>query len=87
MFALSFGKLLLLAILVAILWYGYKYLHRIDEVRRLLRQEMTRRQREAGTKRASLAAEDLILCLRCGAYVSPKSDPCGRPACPQGSRP
>lgn len=84
MFGLSFGKLFLLAVIVLIVWSAFKYAQRIDMVRRTVRREMdARRGRQA--RGPTIAAEDLVKCERCGAYVAARSTAsCGRADCPWG---
>ena len=85
MLGLSLGKLLLLAIIIAIVWYGLKYMHRVEDVRRALRQQMERQRKSATPGPRSIEAEDLVKCARCGAYVAEGSATnCGRPDCPWG---
>ena len=82
MFGLSLGKLILLALIIAIIWYGYRYMQRIEAVRRVLREELQRRQ-SAARPSQPVEAEDLVKCATCSAYV-PSRHPtaCGRPDCP-----
>jgi hypothetical protein len=84
---LSFGKLVVLAILVAIVWYGFKYAGRVQAVSRAMRREMEARRarpRPAASARA-IAAEDLVKCDACGSYVAANStSACGRADCPWG---
>ena len=42
MFGFSPGKLLLLALVFLVVWYGWKYTRRVDQIRRALREEMER---------------------------------------------
>ena len=82
MFGLSLSKLILLALIVAIVWYGYRYMQRIEAVRRALRDELLRRQ-GAARQSPPAEAEDLVKCATCGAYVpSHHASACGRPDCP-----
>lgn len=84
MLGLSLGKILLLAALVAVVWYGFKYMSRVEAVRRALQEELRRRQ-GASSKPASIEAEDLAKCAPCGSYVSARgATSCGRPDCPWG---
>jgi hypothetical protein len=83
MIGLSLPKLLLFALLVAIVWFGYRYVNRVEQIRRAVREELRRRQ-PPGRPR-SIEAEDLVKCNRCGAYVAARSaSSCGRPDCPWG---
>ena len=81
MFAISLGKFLVLALLVGIVWLGFRYKSRVEEIRRTVREEL--RKREAPASRRRVEAEDLVKCAQCGAYVSARSPKsCGRPDCP-----
>jgi hypothetical protein len=84
MFGLSLGKFLVLAILIAVVWYGFKYARQIDAMRRALEREMARRREAASPGARSLPAEDLVKCAACGAYVPAQAAACGRTDCPQG---
>jgi len=78
MFGASFSKLLLLVLVVLAVWYGYKYVMRVGQVR----QEAAR-NRTAGPKpSAALRAEDTQKCPACGAYVTRGATSCGRADCP-----
>lgn len=81
MFGFSFSKLLLLALLIFIVWTAFKYMRRVEAIRRVLRDEMQRRR--ATRRPPPLPAEDLVSCPSCGAYVAARSaSNCGRPDCP-----
>jgi hypothetical protein len=81
MFGFSFGKLLLLALLIFIVWTAFKYMRRVEAIRRVLRDEMQRRQ--ATRRPPPLPSEDLVSCPACGAYVAARSaSNCGRGDCP-----
>lgn len=83
MLGLSLGKLLFLAIVITVVWYGFKYVQRVEEVRRALRREMERRQGRAQPGPRTIKAEDLVKCAHCGAYVPANSaNSCGRADCP-----
>jgi uncharacterized protein len=88
MFGLSFTKLLLLAILILVVWYGFKYAARIEAVKQALRAEALRRQKRAGgahLRAAPRPVEDLVKCQRCGSYVTASGAAnCGKPQCPWG---
>jgi TRAP-type C4-dicarboxylate transport system permease small subunit len=51
MFGMSIGKLLVLAALILVVWYGFKYAARVEAVRQKLRAEaLARRTGGAGTR-------------------------------------
>lgn len=83
MFGLSLPKFLLLALIIAVVWFGFRYVSRVDAIRRAVREEVKRRQRPRGP--ASIEAEDLVKCAQCGAYVAARgASSCGRKDCPWG---
>lgn len=83
MLGLSLGKFLLLALIVAIVWYGFKYVNRVEAVRRAVREELQRRK--AAQRPPRLQAEDLVKCATCGAYIAAQSgSACDRADCPWG---
>jgi len=84
---LSFGKLVVLAIVIAVVWTVFRYARRMDAATRALRRELERRRERAqpAAGRTTIAAEDLVKCDRCGAYVAARGGAsCGRPGCPWG---
>ena len=81
MFAFSFAKFVLLAVIIAALWLGFRYMSRVDAIRRSVREELERRR--PPTAAPAKEAEDLVKCSRCGAYVAARSaSACGRADCP-----
>jgi uncharacterized protein len=94
MFGLSFTKLLLLAILVLIVWYGFKYAARVEAIKQQVRAEVRRRRqdgatrgdmRSGGMRSGARPVEDLVKCRQCGAFVSTQGAAnCGKPQCPWG---
>jgi hypothetical protein len=87
MLGLSLGKLLLLAILIALVWYGFKYAARVEAIRRSVRDEVARRQAGArpGVRPPARSVEDLVKCRQCGAFVAATgATNCGKPGCPWG---
>jgi hypothetical protein len=97
MFGLSFTKLLMLAILILIVWYGFKYAARIEAVKQNLRAEALRHRQGGngggnggGDMRrertpAARPVEDLVKCQRCGSFVAAQGAAnCGKPQCPWG---
>ena len=84
MLGLSLGKLLVLAVLIGVVWYGFKYAARIEAIRRDVRADVARRQaaRRGGSARP---VEDLVKCAQCGAFVAAEgAKKCGKPNCPWG---
>ncbi len=87
MLGLSLGKFLLLAAIIAAVWYGFKYMNRVEAVRRSTRQaagQVAERQR-AQQRSRTIEAEDLVKCPACGSYVAARgATHCGRGDCPWG---
>jgi hypothetical protein len=78
------GKLILLALVVAAVWYGWKYLGRLTQIREEVRK---RAPRPEGGPAPSLKAEETTKCQVCGAYVAAgAAGSCGRVDCPFGAR-
>jgi uncharacterized protein len=89
MFGFSFTKLLILAILILIVWYGFKYAARIEAVKQTLRAEALRRRQGAagdgGMRPTARPVEDLVKCRQCGSFVAAQGAAnCGKPQCPWG---
>jgi uncharacterized protein len=82
MLGLSFGKLLVLALLILAIWYGFKYAGRVEQVRQAVKRARTSAgQQRGGGQR--LQAEDMVKCRACGTYVAAHGvGKCGRPDCP-----
>ena len=81
MLGLSLGKLLELAVIVLIVWYGFKYAGRIEAVRKA-RQHA---RESAPPPSRPTKAEDLVPCAACGSYVMARGmTACGRADCPWG---
>ncbi len=86
MFGFTLQKALVLAVIVAAIWYGFKFIGRLDQRRkRALKAARanpapTERNSEAG---AAAKAEDTIQCPICQAYVAASGvGHCGRDDCP-----
>ncbi|MBM3506828.1 MAG: hypothetical protein FJX64_03715 [Alphaproteobacteria bacterium] len=78
MFGFSLGKLVVAMILILAVWYGFKMMGRIGEVR----AESLRNANAAKGTRNKLEVEDLTECKRCGAFVSAGAKACARDDCP-----
>jgi len=75
MFGFSLGKLLVAALAILAVWYGFKLLSKEEESPEVA----------ASKKNASVSAdaEDLIKCEVCGAYVATATaQNCGGEGCP-----
>jgi hypothetical protein len=87
MFGMSIGKLLVLAALILVVWYGFKYAARVEAVRQKLRAEaLARRTGGGGARSSARPVEDLVKCQRCGAFVAAQGAAnCCKPGCPWGA--
>ncbi len=89
MLGFSIQKLLVLAAIVAAVWYGFKFVGRLDRARKA---EAKSRTGSSGKTAGSAArrqaepdpqAEDMVLCEVCEAYVPVRGKTnCGRADCP-----
>jgi len=92
MFGLSFSKIIVLVAVVVAVWYGFKWLNRVDKLRKeeAARDKVDQKKRMDEAARASAAptppasgAEDLVSCAACGSYVlASAARSCGRRECP-----
>lgn len=95
MFGFSITKLLVLAGVILVVWYGFKLVGRLDSARKA--EAKLRRQPKDGRKTprdepakpapsedpAALQAEEMTQCPACRAYVAAGSAKnCGRADCP-----
>jgi len=84
----SLQKLIVLAAVIAAVWYGFKFLGRLQAARKAeakLREaegaRPARKSSEQAAKGGKDAVEDLVPCPSCGAYVRAGSTcSCGRKA-------
>lgn len=76
-----FSKFLLTVAVVAIIWFGFKYLQRIAELR-AGRPSPPNAPRPPSAPNQSQTTQDLALCPRCATYRAPNQGPCGRKDCP-----
>ena len=76
----AFGKYLVLALVIAAVWYGWKYFGRLNQIREEVRKAAPRRTGGAAPR---VEAEDMTKCRVCGAYVAASAaKSCGRADCP-----
>jgi hypothetical protein len=79
------GKLFLLVVFILVIWYGFKYVNRVEEIRqsfkRAARDAAARAQARRGAP--AIKAEDMVKCRACGVYVTAAgASNCGRADCP-----
>lgn len=91
MFGFSLQKILVLVAIIAAVWYGFKFLSRLDALRKAEAKVRhakgkSRGKSKDGGKAATPAAddvEDMVQCPTCGAYVAAGTRcSCGRDDCP-----
>ncbi|MDE0061120.1 MAG: hypothetical protein OXI22_20655 [Defluviicoccus sp.] len=76
MFGFSLSKLVVLAALIAAVWYGLRWVQRRQQM-----QGDAERDRVEGGQASS--SQDLVACTRCGVFVSADAKPsCDRADCP-----
>jgi uncharacterized protein len=86
MFGFSLQKLLLLAAIVAAVWYGFKFVSRLQEARELEAKRNGGKPKPAkGNRKAASRgqAETMVQCPVCKTYVAARgAGNCGRDDCP-----
>ncbi len=88
MFGFGLQKILLLAVIVGAVWYGFKFFGRLDAAKdRVAKTARKAADRVAGggaaAEPADAAAQDMERCETCGDFVAVGSaKSCGREACP-----
>ncbi len=88
MFGFGLQKLLLLALVVGAVWYGFKFFGRLDGSRRRVEKAVRAAVDRAAGGRAEPTtaqdtAQDMERCETCGDFVAQASaTSCGREACP-----
>ena len=91
MLGFSLQKLLVLALLVGAVWYGFKFFGRLDESRKRVEKVAKKAATKAAEHVARGAdeaapepvAQDMECCETCGDYVAAVgAGSCGREACP-----
>ena len=58
----GFGKILVLAVIIAVVWYGFKFVGRLQAKRQ---EELKNAGREGNSKDAG----DMVKCPQCAAFV------------------
>ena len=82
MLGFSLSKLVVLAAIIALVWYGFKWVGRVNR----LREEREARAGAAGAKvedGGGQGVEDMVKCEVCGTFVAARgARHCGREGCP-----
>ncbi|MCP4328506.1 MAG: twin-arginine translocase TatA/TatE family subunit [Alphaproteobacteria bacterium] len=63
MFGFSLPKLLVLVLIIAAIWYGFKWITKLDRDRRRAVKE------EGAAETRKVDAEDMVKCPNCGTFV------------------
>jgi uncharacterized protein len=89
----SIQKLLVLAAIVGIVWYGFKFLGKLQKARAVEAKERRKEMKTKGARpretrsregaEAVVETEDMVPCPVCGAYVQAR----GASACERGDCP
>jgi hypothetical protein len=74
---MSFAKIALLVAIVALIWFGFRWLSRRDAAARAAPPPADRLGRAEGGQ-----AQDLIACAKCGVFVATGASSCGKAGCP-----
>ena len=83
MFGISFAKILLVAAVIAAVWYGFKYLSRKADKDEAEDKRAAKPRRDAAPgPDGARAVEDMVRCAVCGAYQARNAAPCERRDCP-----
>ena len=85
-FGISFAKILLVAAVIAAVWYGFKYFSRgagdgeVEDKR--ARKSKDKAAPPPGPGNQPPAVEDMVRCAVCGAFQARNAGPCERRDCP-----
>ena len=72
----GFGKILVLAVIIAVVWYGFKFVGRLQAKRQ---EELKNAGREGNSKDAG----DMVKCPQCAAFVvAGGTAKCSKSECP-----
>ena len=84
MFGFGLQKILLLAMIIGAVWYGFKYFSRLDGMRgKVERTARKAAEKVTGKPAEPAAAQDMERCETCGDFVAQGSaTSCGREDCP-----
>lgn len=86
MFGISFAKILLVAAVIAAVWYGFKYLSRGDAADagedKRAKKSRDKTAPPPGPGGDAPAVEDMVRCAVCGAFQARNAGPCERRDCP-----
>lgn len=77
-----FAKFLLTVAVVAIIWFGFKYLQRVQELRARAAKPAAGEKPRFQPVDNGESVQDLVKCPRCSTYRSSKLGSCGQEGCP-----
>ena len=81
MFGFSLFKLFILVVVLAVIWYGFKFLGRLEKYRKV--KLVASKTSENENLAQNMDAGDMIRCPICGIYVAvDNSMDCGQRNCP-----
>jgi uncharacterized protein len=74
----SIGKILVFVAIIALVWFGFRLIGRLDKAR-----QQTARKAAPERGKASSAVEETVRCPVCDAFVAARgATNCGRAGCP-----
>jgi len=83
MFGFSPTKLIFTVLVVAAVWYGFKFLGRMSENKEAAKKPSNSGGRNESAPSADPTAVEMVQCKTCGDYVpSSNARSCGRDDCP-----
>ncbi|MFQ5764385.1 MAG: hypothetical protein ACE5GT_05610 [Rhodospirillales bacterium] len=83
MFGFSITKLLFTVAVIALVWYGFKWVGRMQVKREHDARERLRREAAGPAHPGAGDAEEMVRCAACGAFVAASgAKNCGREDCP-----
>ena len=83
MFGLSVGKLIVLVLVVIAVWYGWRWIGRLNALNKTRAEERERLDAGAGNAAGGADIADTVQCTRCGTFVPAHgARHCGRDDCP-----
>ena len=78
----SLPKLIVLALIIAGVWYGFRWVQRVQD-RRAREDKVMRNKKSGPGKDTPKAVEDMVKCPACGTFVAAlEGGSCGGRECP-----
>jgi len=86
MLGFSIQKLLFTIAVIVAVWYGFKWVARMKEIRDEEAKDRLHREKQASGEKAARSSEDseeMVECATCGAFVASRgAKACGKDNCP-----